>query len=182
MECLLAGGDRRSIGPADEVADLVRRTPAKLVGLIECLWSGDPIVRMRAADATEKIARDQAALIQPYKSALMELAAESTQPEVCWHLAVILPRLKLSRGECQSVAETLQTYLSNRSSIVKTFALQGLFDLTLQYSSLRSQVMELVRLYERTGTPAMRARCRKLSQVMEPREASSASKKKRKRG
>jgi hypothetical protein len=92
---------------------------------------------MRAADATEKISRDRAALLQPYKTSLIGLRAEATQPEVRWHLALIVPRLQLTFSECRGVADILQLYLKDRSSIVKTFAMQGLSDLTRQDASLR---------------------------------------------
>jgi alpha-beta hydrolase superfamily lysophospholipase len=54
---LLEGGDRRSVGRADEVAALVSRNPKLFPQLIAGLWSDDPLVRMRAADAAEKVTR-----------------------------------------------------------------------------------------------------------------------------
>jgi hypothetical protein len=157
---MLAGGDRRSIGRANEVADLVRLQPKKIAELVECLWDTDPCVSMRAADAAEKISRDQAALLQPYKSPLLGLLTDAAQQEVRWHLAVIIPRLRLTASERQRAVEHLQTYLEDRSSIVKTSAMQGLSDLASQDVSLRPMVLDLLRTLTRTGTPAMRARGR----------------------
>jgi hypothetical protein len=52
---MLAGGDRRSIGRSNEVVDLVLREPK----LIDIRFSGmrlnDPLIRMRCADAAEKV-------------------------------------------------------------------------------------------------------------------------------
>jgi hypothetical protein len=160
IRSILAGGDRRSIGRANEVVDLVKLQPKKFGALLGCLWDPNSLVRMRAADAAEKISRGQAVLLQRYKAPLLELLAETTQPEMRWHLAVMVPRLKLTRAECRSVAEALQRYLEDRSSIVKTFAMQGLSDLTRQNASLRPIVLDLLRSLTRTGTPAMRARGR----------------------
>jgi vesicle coat complex subunit len=157
---MLAGGDRRSIGRANEVVDLVTLQPKKFTQLIECLWDPDSKVRMRAADAVEKISRGQAVLLQPYKAPLLGLLAETTQQEVRWHIAVMVPRMKLTRAECRSVTEALQRYLEDRSSIVRTFAMQGLSDLTRQDRSLRPMVLDLLRSLTRSGTPAMRARGR----------------------
>jgi hypothetical protein len=50
---------------------------------------------MRAADAAEKISRDRVILLQPDKRLLLGLLAETTQQEMRWHLAVMVPRLKL---------------------------------------------------------------------------------------
>jgi hypothetical protein len=72
----------------------------------------------------------------------------------------MVPRLKLTPLECRRVAEVLQEYLEDRSSIVRTCAMQGLADLTRQNASLRPMVLDLVRSLTRTGTPAMRARGR----------------------
>ena len=46
---LLGGGDRHSIGQADRVAEIVSGDPKVFPALIAGLWSGDPLVRMRAA-------------------------------------------------------------------------------------------------------------------------------------
>ena len=86
--------------------------------------------------------------------------AETTQKEVRWHLALLLPRLRLTRLECQRVSTLLQSYLEDRNSIVKTFALQGLADLSAQYPELRIEVIDLLRSLALSGTPAMRARAR----------------------
>ncbi len=104
----------------------------------------DALVCMRAADALEKICRDNATLVQSHKGPLLALLAETTQQEVKWHLAVIVPRLQLTASECREAAKTLQTYLEDHSSIVKTSAMQGLADLTEQHASLRPFVIDLI--------------------------------------
>jgi hypothetical protein len=56
----------------------------------------------------------------------------------------------------------LTGYLNDRSSIVKTFALEGLADLAQNDPGIRPAVIETLREATRTGTPAMKARGRKL--------------------
>jgi hypothetical protein len=56
----------------------------------------------------------------------------------------------------------LQLYLEDRSSIVKTFAMQGLADLSQNDADLRSRVRQLLEEAVRSGTPAMKARARQL--------------------
>ncbi|HYA97804.1 MAG TPA: hypothetical protein VEH49_06880 [Methylomirabilota bacterium] len=167
MRALLGGGDRRSLGRAAEAIVLVRRSPNRLGELFACLWEGDPRVRMRAADALEKISREKGGLLQRYKAELLGLLAEEGQQEVRWHLALMTPRLRLTAAECERVADNLQRYLEDRSSIVKTLAMQGLADLTQQSPGLRPRVTELIRELTRTGTAAMRARGRKLLKRLE---------------
>jgi hypothetical protein len=57
---------------------------------------------------------------------------------------------------------SLRRYLDDRSSIVKTFALQALFDLTRVDPSLRESTRALLEGAVSTGTAAMKARSRKL--------------------
>lgn len=159
---LLAGGDRRSLGRANQIATTVSRHPELFSQLIAGLWSTDPVVRMRAADATEKVTRPRPDLLQPYKRELLGLMSECQQQELRWHLAVIIPRLTMSGKERQAAISALTGYLEDRSSIVKTFALQGLADLVQDDPSIRAQVRETLRAATRTGTPAMKARSRKL--------------------
>jgi HEAT repeat protein len=158
----LKGGDRRSIGRADKVKQLVLRQPQRLAELLECLWDEDPIVRMRAADAAEKITVTRPELLNSHKQELLELLAEAEQIELRWHLAIMVPRLELSKLETESAATALQRYLEDRSSIVKTFALQGLANLARQDSNLREPVRRALEESLRTGTAAMKARARKL--------------------
>ncbi len=158
----LAGGDRRSIGRADQVAAIVFRDPTLFPELMTGLWSDDPLVRMRAADAAEKVSRKNPDLLKPHKTELLGLMAEANQQELRWHLAAMVPRLALNPKERQRAAAVFEDYLEDRSSIVKTFALQGLADLARSDSDMRISVIEHLRAAERSGTPAMRARSRKL--------------------
>jgi len=159
---MLGGGDRRSIGRSEEAAELVLKAPKRFAELMECLWNEDPIVRMRAADAAEKITVSRPELLKPYKRELLGLLAETEQIELRWHLAMMVPRLPLSRAETERAAASLRHYLDDRSSIVKTCALQGLLDLSGQNPSLRNAAREALDEALRTGTPAMKARASKL--------------------
>lgn len=163
----LEGGDRRSLGRADEIAEIVSKKPRLFAKLFKGLWSGDALVRMRAADAAEKVTRTRRELLQPYKKELLGLMAEESQQEVRWHLALMVPRLALTARERQVVADLLHAYLEDRSSIVRTLALQGLADLAEAHASMRPAVIELLRESTRSGTAAMKARSRKLLARME---------------
>ena len=162
MAAMLEGSDRRSIGRADEVARLVLKQPKLFRELIACLWHDDLLIRMRAADAAEKITRVKPHLLQRYKSQLLGLLAETTQIEVRWHLAQMIPRLQLTSLERQRAAEALRRYLDDRSSIVRTWSLNALAELSQNDATLRSETKQLLEDAVRSGTAAMRARARKL--------------------
>jgi hypothetical protein len=158
----LKGGDRRSIGNSNRVAAVILRQPDRLTELIEGLWSGDPIVRMRAADAAEKVSAKRPALLAPFKTELLALADETTQPELRWHLAQMIPRLPLGKQERARATAALRGFLGDRSSIVKTFAIQALAELSRGTPEMVADVINLLERTLRTGTPAMKARSRKL--------------------
>ena len=159
---MLQGGDRRSIGKSNQVAKLILSNPKRFSELIECLWSEDPLVRMRAADAAEKVTVELPELLRPYKQELLGLLAEAEEIELRWHLAMMVPRLALNRPESQRAAAALQRYFEDRSSIVKTCALQGLVDLSRRDPRLRELAKRTLEESLRTGTAAMKARARRL--------------------
>jgi hypothetical protein len=164
---LTAGRNRLSSGRTAEVIDLVRAHPRKAAQLLECLWDEDPGVAMRAADALEKLSRNHPSLLSSWKAPLLGLLAQATENKLRWSLAATIPRLELTIPECRRVARTLQSWLEDTSSIVKTCALQGLADLTSQDPSLQPVVLDLLRIHSRSGTPAMRARGRMLLRQLE---------------
>ena len=159
---LLAGGDRRSIGRANQVAAAVLQSPATFPELIKGLWSDDPLVRMRTADAVEKISRQKPELLRPYKKELLGLMQEAQEKELMWHLALIAARLPLNASERAIAGAALKNYLEDRSSIVRTFALQGLADLAANDPAIRVEVVEMLHQAVRAGTAAMKARSCKL--------------------
>ncbi|HKM89173.1 MAG TPA: hypothetical protein VJX29_01055 [Candidatus Acidoferrales bacterium] len=147
---------------------MVSKNTGLFPDLIAGLWSEDPLVRMRAADAAEKVTRSKHQLLQPFKKELLGLMVEATEQELRWHLAAIVPRLALSAAQRQQAISTLTRYLEDRSSIVRTFALQALADLAQDDPSLRPRVLELLNESVRNGTPAMKARSRKLLLHLKP--------------
>lgn len=158
----LEGGDRRSIGRSNEVAAEVIANPTLFGTLFSGLLSEDQLLRMRAADAVEKVTARHPEYLRPYKTTLIGHVARLDQKEVRWHTAQMLPRIKWSKAERQQVLRVLTGYLNDRSSIVKTFAMQALADLVEQAPEIRPAVVLHLRELMVTGTPAMKARGRKL--------------------
>lgn len=158
----LAGGDRRSIGRANQVAAAVLADPSSLDELFEGLTHADPLIRMRAADTLEKVSVTRPDLLQRYKSPLLGSIADTPQAEVRWHVAQIIPRPILSAAEREMAFALLVGYLGDKSSIVRTSALQGISDLARTDVKLRQTAETILRQALVSGTPAMKARARKL--------------------
>jgi HEAT repeat protein len=158
----LKGGDRRSIGKSGEAVTDVSGNPALFADLFAGLFDVDPVVRMRAADAVEKITRERPELLHPWKRPLLETVSTLPEKEVRWHVAQMLPRLRLTSREHETAVRILMGYLADESSIVKTFSMQALADLAMRDELLLARVVPLIDRLTQTGTPAMRARGRKL--------------------
>jgi hypothetical protein len=166
----LSGGTRTSLGRTDVVVSEVLKAPRKFSVLLACLAEAadenssptNRLLLMRASDALEKVSRAQPGWLAPHKLELLALAGSTDQIEVRWHMAQILPRLPLTPRERAVAIDILFDYLNDRSSIVKTHAMQALADFAAQDPSLKKKILPLLEELTQIGTAAMRARSRKL--------------------
>lgn len=154
----LEGGDRRSVGRVDEVV----AAPTLFETVFQGMLADDPLLRMRCADAIEKITLQHPEWLRPYKSQLVRRVALISQQEVRWHVAQLFSRLTLTARERRSEVTILEDYLNDESRIVKTFAMQALADIAEQDAELRRPIVRKLARLTRTGSPAMQSRGRKL--------------------
>lgn len=164
----LAGGDARGLGRSANVVAKVLADGRLFPVLMRGLESADPLVRMRAADAAEKITLVRPELLQPYKRKFLRMISTADRKEIRWHLAQTVPRLDLTKAERESAFRAIEGYLADSSSIVRTFAMQALVDLAGAFPALMKDAARHVRELIVTGTPAMRARGRKLLDKLPP--------------
>ncbi len=158
----LEGGDFRSIGRSEEVVAEAQAGPDLFGDLFEGMLHPNPLIRMRAADAVEKITVEHPEYLRPYKKKLIRKVAKVNQQEVRWHVAQLFSRLELSKAERRAVVAILSDYLQDESKIVKTFAMQALADIAGQDAGLRAPIVKQLEALTRTGSPAMKSRGRKL--------------------
>jgi len=163
---LLSGGDRRSIGRADEVVARILKHPKEFGSVFEGLAHADEVVRMRAADVVEKVSRIRPELVRPYKKRILQDIANTEQPEVQWHVAQMIPRLELTRHERKRAVAILLAYCSMKSRILRTFALQALFSLAANDPTIRGKVSETALKFAESGSPAMKTRAKQILQQL----------------
>jgi hypothetical protein len=153
------------------IAEWIADRPRTISKLLALLWDEDAGVASRAADVLERITRAPSkalrAAVARHKVELIGLLADAAFPKLRWNLALTLPRLALTVPECRRIAATLETWLDDSSSIIKTTALHAMAELTSQDSDSLPQVIDLLRVKGRSGTPAMRARSRILLEKLE---------------
>lgn len=156
------GTDRRSIGSADEVAQEIAADQALFDQVFEAIFFDDPVVRMRAADAVEKASRIHPERLFPHKNALLEELAQIQQREVRWHLAQMLPRLPLTLAERRRAVAVVESFLDDKSTIVRVNALEALTTLARGVAELEAKARERLDAALEAGTPAEKARARRL--------------------
>lgn len=162
----LSGTDRRSVGEADRVALRVLEQPELIGILFQGLATDDAVLRMRCADAIEKVTAQRPQLLIPFKQCILQQLVTIDQQEVRWHIAPMLARLPLTADEENTVVALLLGFTTDHSSIVKTMSMQALADIALRSPRLLPEIRQHIEKLAATGTPAMQARGRKLLKTL----------------
>lgn len=157
----LKGGDRRSIGAANAVADLARKDRRTFDNLAAGLDHENPLVRMRSADALEKASAVHPDWLSAHKRTLLT-AMRCEQPEVRWHIAQMAPRLRWRPQQRTRVVSWLVGCLEDESLIVRASALTALAEMTAGDTALKGKLRRLLVQTLASPIPSMRARARKL--------------------
>jgi hypothetical protein len=164
---MLEPGRRLDLGNACEVAALLMQNPRKTGKVVECLWDEDAGVANRAADALERASGRRPEILRRWKEALLDRMLDAQENKLRWNLALMIYRTPLTEAETARAAAVLRSWLDDKSSIVKTSAMHGLAGLTRWDKSMLPEVLDMLRVLSRSGTPAMRARGRILLKRME---------------
>lgn len=160
---VLSGGDLRSVGHVDEVVEFVGNDPDRFSELMTGLIDARPVVRMRSADAIEKVTRRHPNLLQVYQASLFQQLHIATQQEVRWHLAQLMPRITWTEDEVADIVHVLTDWIATETSaIVIVNSLQAIFDLSAVHSRFRDDLKTLLESQLETGSPAVKSRSKKL--------------------
>ena len=172
----LAKGERRTTGDDLSVADAVTADPARLPELVECLFSPSAGIRMRAADALERVSRAVPRELDAFTDRLLNDIAAIGQAEVRWRVAQILPRLTLDETRrWRAAALMVEWFGHTESRIVRTSALQAMVDLAENDAPLRELAAEMMRVALRSGVPSLAARARRILNPLQVDEAMLAA-------
>ena len=163
----LSGGDRKSVGDALEVAIEVLDTPSLLHEIIDGLRTDDFILRSRCAHTIASVGFEQPELLESYKAEFLNAFSLIEQWEVREQMSKVIPLLQLDSREMAQAETIMELYLADRSSIVRTCALQARFDLLKLDASKSDDVHRLLTEVQHTGSAAMRARSRILLTEMD---------------
>jgi hypothetical protein len=133
----------------------------------------DKAVVERAARTLKKIAEADASALLSQRKAILEAALRASDVRVQWNLTIVLGRLPL-RGRDKALAvDLIFDRLTDKSGLNRTMAMQALMDMSVADPGLRSRVLPFVQQALERGTPAMRARARKLLGIVLPPDAAN---------
>ena len=159
----LRGGDLRSIGRANEVVEDILKTPALFEEVFEGMVNDDPRVRMRSADALEKVSIKHPEYLQVFKKRLINEISGIEQQEVQWHVAQMFSYLELTKKDRDNVITILLSYIdTSNSNIVKVCCIQTLANLALKDDAIRPFILTSIQKTIIDGSPAVVNRGKKL--------------------
>lgn len=132
--------------------------------LVRRLRDKDKAVVERTSRTLKKISEVDGAVLFPWRKALVDEAFRAQDVRVQWNLSLVLGRLPL-RGRGKAVVVDLMfERLRDPSGLNRTCALQALMDLSANDAALRRRVRPIMEEFMENGTPAMKARAKKLMQ------------------
>lgn len=165
IEIELTGGDPRTLRNVDAVVSRVLADPTHLDELIACvLHSDDEIVRMRAADALEKVCRARPSLLQPHLTTILGAMARIDQPSVQWHVAQMLGEIELTSRQRTRAVKVVRALLLGSSDWI---VLNNSLDALATFARADPRLVEVLRAHlhdaERSPLTSLAKRARRLS-------------------
>lgn len=163
-QMLAVGGRSNSLGRVDEVIALVSDEPSRLDELYACLFDEDAWIRMRAADALEKVCRQHPEWLVPYVDRFPAELAGSSQPSILWHLAQMYRHLTLTSRQKAFAVSWLERVLSSTEVdwIVAANAMQTLMQFAEDGAVPRHELVALLRVQQQHRSKSVVRRADKL--------------------
>lgn len=162
-EMLAVGGKSNSLGNVNEVIKLVLDDMSRLGELYSCLFNDDAWIRMRAADALEKVCREHPGWLLPYIDKFSDELAAATQPSIQWHLAQIYRQVDLTDGQKRFAVKWLKHLLSTKDVdwIVAANAMDTLVQFTKDGSFPVADMISLLKIQQQHKSNAIVKRANK---------------------
>jgi hypothetical protein len=163
---MLQGGDIRSDGRGDEVAEIVLEDPARFDELYAGLDEPDEVVRGRTAHALEIIARSEPELLSQHTGELIALSQQEDLPMVVWHLAMIFGHLGALGEQIDRLVQACLDLLYDQGVFVRSWAISSLAVLGCAYPEKKLFIIRNLRGLLPDSSKAVRSRARKAIQVL----------------
>jgi hypothetical protein len=172
LENWLSGGDLRSDGASNQAVDFVKANLGMVGDLVQALSSSNEVVRGRAADALEKVARSHPGELIEYLPTFIYSAQEDQVAMVRWHMAMLLGHLCLFPERIPHIERTLLRLLHDPSTFVQSWAITSLCILAKQYPELTPAIVNEIAPLTKVERVALRTRAKKALQALTDPNAS----------
>ena len=162
-DMLAVGGKANSLGKVNDVIEIVLGDKSRLDELYNCMFNDDAWVRMRAADAFEKICRNHPDWISPFIDRFPDELATSTQASIQWHLAQIYNQVDLTQSQKRFATEWLKQILSKSDAdwIVAANGMDTLAKFTRENAFPKNELLKLLSIQTRHKSNAVIKRANK---------------------
>jgi hypothetical protein len=147
---------------ADEAATAAARDPRLFAGLIDAMRSTDRLLAARSAEAADKASAANPALLEAHKADLLGRLAQIEQREIRWHVAQMLPRLRLEDDERERAVALVVGWLEGRDGGAMAVAggFESLAVLADDDPRLVETIKPVLERHANDGPSAIRARAR----------------------
>lgn len=157
----LSGGDIRSDGMANEAAAFVLSNPEVYPELYEGLSVEDDVIRSRASDAMEKVARVNPELLKDKLPELIDITMSESISAVKLHLAMIFGHLAVYEEEKERLISILFHLLEDRSVFAKGWAITSLCILGRKYPEESQRILNEITPLQNDSSIAVRSKVKK---------------------
>jgi hypothetical protein len=157
---LLSGGDLRSDGHADQVAEIVLENPGSFDDLFEGIDEQQDLIRGRAAHSLEKVSHTNPELFLPRIEQLLEAARYENLPMARWHYAMIFANLAVFPDQVDRFVRVLFEMLDDKSVFVKSWAISGLTIYARFYPEYSERISSSIESHKDGKSIAIRSKVR----------------------
>lgn len=147
---LAVGGRTNSLGRTAEVVRAVLADRSRLEELYDCLFEQDAWLRMRAADALEKVCREHPDWLEPFVDRWARDLGASRQASLQWHLAQVYRQVRLTAAQRAVAAAWLEQLVATADVdwIVAANALDTLAEFTRRGEFSGRRLVTLLRVQQ----------------------------------
>ena len=157
---MLTGGDLRSDGAADQVAEIVLENPDLFDDLFDGIDVEQDLIRGRAAHSLEKVSRVRPEMFLPHIDQLLEIARCENLPMARWHYAMIFTNLAVFPDLIGRLLPLLFEMLEDESVFVKSWAISGLTVCARLYPEHTDKITKSIASHKDDKSIAIRSKVR----------------------
>jgi hypothetical protein len=164
----LSGGNRTSVGEADQVIRKLLKAPSGLAEIYKLFLDGDPVVAMRASYVAMRVAEQSPESVKPFAKDLLKNLEKYTQQEVRWHIPQLLVHLDLTKPQRKRAYEVIMEWAeTDKSKIVGYYGFQAAADFAEIDQTLLQDFIPRIRKANKTGAKSIQNRCKKIAKQLD---------------